>query len=77
MRLRLGGLGSWDEGRAEHRSILDAAAARDPDLAAQRLAVHQARTAALVFGALDPEHDLGRLRTAIRAVAPCAEGALG
>jgi DNA-binding GntR family transcriptional regulator len=75
-RLRFGRLGSWDEGRAEHRGILDAAAARDPDLAAQRLAVHQARTAALVFGALDAEHDLGRLRTAIRAVAPCAEEAL-
>lgn len=75
-RLRFGGLGRWEERRAEHRVILDAAAAHDLELAALGLAVHHARTAALVLRALDPGHDLGRLRTAIRAVAPGAEEAL-
>jgi DNA-binding GntR family transcriptional regulator len=76
-RLRFGGYGIWEDGRAEHRGIVDAAAAGDPDLAAVRLAEHYARTAVLVFGVLEPEHDLGRLHTAISAVAPSAEAALG
>ncbi|HKH10174.1 MAG TPA: GntR family transcriptional regulator [Rubrobacter sp.] len=76
-RLRFGGYGYWDDRRAEHRDIVDAAAAGDPDLAAVRLAEHYARTAVLVFGVLEPEHDLGRLRTTISAVAPGAEAALG
>jgi DNA-binding GntR family transcriptional regulator len=74
-RLRFGDPGSWPERRAEHREILDAAAAGDADLAARRLALHYARTAALVFAVLDPEHDPERLRTAIRSVAPGAEAA--
>lgn len=76
-RLRFGGIGKWEGRRAEHRAILDAAAAADPDLAAERLAAHYAQAAALVFGGLDPDYDLSRLRTAIRAVAPDAEVALG
>ena len=76
-RLRFGGYGIWDERRAEHRGIIDAAASGAPDLAAIRLAEHYARTAVLVFGVLKPEHDLGRLRTAISALAPGAEAALG
>jgi DNA-binding GntR family transcriptional regulator len=75
-RLRFGGFGNWDEGRAEHRNILDAAATGDPDLAAERLATHHAQTAGLVFEALDPKYDLSRLRTTIRTVAPGAEAAL-
>jgi DNA-binding GntR family transcriptional regulator len=75
-RLRFGGRGIWDEPRAEHRAILDAAASGDPDLAADRLSAHYAQAAALVFAALDPQYDLTRLRTAIRAVAPGAEAAL-
>jgi len=75
-RARFGAFGRWDDGRAEHRAILDAAAAGDADLAADRLAAHHARTIPLVFGALDRDHDLGRLRTTIRAVAPGAEAAL-
>jgi len=63
----------WEQRRVEHRAIVDAAAAGDPDLTALRLAEHYVRTAALVFESLDPEHDLGRLRTTIRAVAPGAE----
>ena len=75
-RLRFGAFGNWDDGRAEHRAILDAAASGDADLAADRLAEHYARTIPLVFGALDPDHDLGRLRTTLRAVAPGAEAVL-
>lgn len=75
-RLRFGGFGSWDERRAEHRVIFDAAATGDPDLATDSLAAHYAQAAALVFAALAPDHDLTRLRTAIRTVAPSAEVAL-
>ena len=75
-RLRFGDSGSWHEHRNEHREVLDAAATRDTDLAAERLAVHYARTAALVFEVLDPEHNTERLRSAIKAVAPGAEAAL-
>lgn len=66
----------WEQRRAEHRAIVDAAAAGDPDLAALRLTEHYARTAALIFGAADPDHDLARLRTTIRTVAPGAEDKL-
>lgn len=76
-RLRFGGISVWDDRRAEHRGIIDAAKAGDPELVAYRLVVHYARTAALLFGFWDPKHDLGRLRTTIRAVAPGADAALG
>jgi DNA-binding GntR family transcriptional regulator len=66
----------WDERRAEHRAIFDAAAAGDGDLAAVRLTEHYVRTAVLVFAGLDPDHDLARLRTTIQAVAPGAERSL-
>ncbi len=75
-RVRYGTFGGWDDRRAEHRAILDAAAAGDADLAADRLAEHYVRTVPLVFSALDRDHDLGRLRTTLRAVAPGAEAAL-
>src|SRR4051812_31402681 len=55
-RLRWGMKSIWDQRSAEHRAILDAAAAGDQDLAALRLAEHYARTAGLVFAGLDPEH---------------------
>jgi DNA-binding GntR family transcriptional regulator len=75
-RVRFDAFGSWDDRRAEHRAILDAAAAGDPDRTADRLAEHYARTAALVLDALDADHDLSRLRTTIRTVAPGAQAAL-
>jgi len=75
-RLRFGAFAGWADRRAEHRAILDAAAAGDADLAAHRLVAHYARTIPLVFDALDRDHDLGRLRTTIRVVAPGAEAAL-
>jgi DNA-binding GntR family transcriptional regulator len=75
-RLRFGAAGSWEQRRAEHRGLVDAAAAGDSDLAAERLAAHYAHTARLVFAALDPDRDLVRLRTTIQAVAPGALPAL-
>ena len=75
-RLRFGPFGSWDDRRTEHRAVLDAAASGDADRAAHRLAEHYVRTIRLVFSVLDPNHDLGRLRATIRAVAPGAEAAL-
>lgn len=75
-RLRWGMKSVWAQRAAEHRSIVEAAAARDPDLAALRLAEHYARTAALVFDGIDPDHDLARLRTTMQTVAPGSEGKL-
>lgn len=72
-RLRYGIHSIWPERAAEHRAIVDAAAARDGDLAALRLAEHYARTASLVFAGLDPDHDLARLRTTMQTVAPGSE----
>ncbi len=74
-RVRFGAFGRRDDGRAEHRAILDVAASGDADRAADRLADHHARTFPLVFGVLDPDHDLGRLRATLRAVAPGADAA--
>jgi DNA-binding GntR family transcriptional regulator len=75
-RLRWGMKSIWAERAAEHRRILDAAAAGDTDLAALRLAEHYARTAGLVFAGLDPDHDLARLRTTMQTVAPGSEAKL-
>jgi DNA-binding GntR family transcriptional regulator len=72
-RLRWGMRSIWAERAAEHRAILDAASARDQDLTALRLAEHYARTAALVFAGLDPDHSLARLRTTMQTVAPGSE----
>ncbi len=65
-----------DQRREEHRSIVDAVTAADPDQVAQRLVAHYAHTAALIFAGLDAGHDLARLRTTIATVAPGAEHAL-
>lgn len=75
-RVRFGAIGRWEERRAEHRAILEAAAAGDVDYAADRLAEHYVRTIRLVFGVLDRTHDLTRLRATLRAVAPGAEASL-
>jgi DNA-binding GntR family transcriptional regulator len=56
--------------RAEHRQILDAAAAGDAPATAQALAAHYLMTAKLVAGVLDPDYDLARLRVAIALAAP-------
>jgi DNA-binding GntR family transcriptional regulator len=72
-RLRWGVVSLWEQRAAEHRAIVDAAAARDPDLAALRLAEHYAHTASRIFAGIDPDHDLARLRTTMRTVAPGSE----
>jgi DNA-binding GntR family transcriptional regulator len=72
-RLRWGMKSIWSERSAEHRAIVEAAAAGDADQAALRLAEHYARTAALVFAGIDPDHDLARLRTTMERVAPGSE----
>lgn len=71
-RLRFGAQGEWELRRAEHREILDAAGARDPDLAAELLAGHYLHTVRLVFSVLDPDRDVSRLREALVRVAPSA-----
>lgn len=60
---------------AEHRAMLDAAAAGDPDAVADAIAVHYVRTARLVTESLDPAHRLERLRVTVASVAPGAEAA--
>jgi DNA-binding GntR family transcriptional regulator len=66
----------WDQRRAEHRRILDAAAAGDPELTAERLVAHYARTVRLIFAGLHDDHEPTLLRAAITAVAPGAASAL-
>ena len=66
----------WESRRAEHRRLLDAAAAGDAELASRRLAEHYAVTAGLVFAVLDQSYDPSRLRTALETVAPGTEAML-
>jgi len=71
-RLAFHASGDWSDRRAEHRAILDAAKAREPEAAADRLVEHYAATVGLVFSALDPGRDLTRLRVTFRTLAPRA-----
>ena len=53
--------GGYEERRAEHRSMIDAAAAGDAELTAERLAVHYAAHGASSWSASStPGHDLPR-----------------
>jgi GntR family transcriptional regulator, rspAB operon transcriptional repressor len=61
---------SWAARTPEHRAILDAAAAGDADAAAYHLAAHYLQTAARVFAAIDPTHDLDRLWSAVHGCIP-------
>ena len=60
----------WDQRRAEHRAILDAAGAGDAKLAARRLLEHYGRTVTLIFQGLDADYEPARLRIAFEALAP-------
>jgi DNA-binding GntR family transcriptional regulator len=62
--------GGWPKRRAEHRGILDAAAAGDIDSTVQRVVEHYANTARRVIAGLDPDYQPTLLRTAIQTVAP-------
>lgn len=75
-RLSFGGFGAFADRRAEHRAILTAVQEGQADVAAEKLVTHYADTAEIVFGRLDPDYDLSRLRLTIRTVAPGAEPAL-
>jgi GntR family transcriptional regulator, rspAB operon transcriptional repressor len=56
---------AWSSGSHEHRMILDAALARDADLAARRDAAHLAHTAFGVIELLEPEYEPARLREVV------------
>jgi DNA-binding GntR family transcriptional regulator len=71
-RRRFGAADSWEVRRAEHRAILDAVGEGDRETAADLLADHYLHTVRLVFGELDPDHDLARLRETVAIVAPGA-----
>lgn len=64
-RLAFGVRGKWDLRSAEHRAILDAAAAGDARLAASRLADHYAHTARLIFTGLKEDYEPVRLKAAL------------
>ena len=71
-RRRFGAADSWEARRAEHQAILDAvgtATARPRRTCSPTTTSHTVR---LVFGELDPGHDLARLRETVAIVAPGA-----
>ncbi len=61
----------WEEGRRQHRAILDAAQSGDADAAACALAHHYLTTGRAVVDELAPTYDWGPLR---RAAEYCAGG---
>ena len=67
----------FEERQAEHRELLDAVLDRDADRAVTALARHYVQTLRRVFEALDPEHDLDRIRRTLAVVAPSAVDTLG
>jgi DNA-binding GntR family transcriptional regulator len=60
---------AWAKGVKEHKAILDACIARDPALAAERLARHYSSVVLGLLGMLAPEHEPLAVRTAMRIVA--------
>ena len=62
--------GGYDDRRAEHRSMLDAAVDGDADLTVERLVLHYTHTAMGVITELNPDHVPTVLIAAIEAVAP-------
>lgn len=75
-RLAFGTGPDWATRRAEHRRILDAAAAKDANEAAEALAAHYVSTAQLVTEAVAPGYELSRLRSALGTLAPRAASLL-
>lgn len=66
----------WEQRRAEHRDILDAAAKGDADAAVHHLIEHYGRTAGLIFTGLEPGYDPDHLRTTMRAISKGSEDSL-
>lgn len=59
---------AWTKGIAEHRAILEAAEARDPVAAAERLARHYSTVVLSSIAMLAPEHEPALVRTALRTL---------
>jgi DNA-binding GntR family transcriptional regulator len=59
---------AWSAVAIEHRGILDAFAAGDPQLAGTRLAAHYATTALTVCATLAPDYEPAGVREALRLV---------
>jgi hypothetical protein len=68
--------GGYEGRRAEHRAILDSAAAGEAEAAAEHLARHYTQTVMLVIRQLDPHHDPVLLRTTLETVVSGAAGAV-
>ena len=66
----------WAIRQTEHRAIANAAATGDAERAAELLALHYTRTAALVLARVAPDLKPDRLRATLRQVVPAAEAAL-
>jgi DNA-binding GntR family transcriptional regulator len=62
--------GGYDDRRAEHRAMIDAAAKGDADLTVEKLVLHYTHTAIGVITELDATHVPHVLLAAIEAVAP-------
>jgi DNA-binding GntR family transcriptional regulator len=58
----------WETGASEHAAILDACRARDPDLAASRLARHLARHVITLILLIAPDREPALVRRAVRSV---------
>lgn len=59
---------AWTKGIAEHRAILEAAEARDPVVAGERLARHYSTVVLSSIAMLAPEHEPALVRTALRTL---------
>lgn len=66
----------WDQRRAEHRGIVDAAIEGDADLTVKRLLEHYVGTSSVVFAGLDPDYEPDRLRITCETLAPGSGRAL-
>jgi DNA-binding GntR family transcriptional regulator len=65
---------AFERGMREHRAIVDACLARDPGLAAERLARHYSSVALGTLAVLAPEYDPVLVRTALHSVMQAQAG---
>jgi len=63
-----------ERGMREHEAIVDACLARDPGLAAERLARHYSSVALGTLAVLAPEYDPVLVRTALHSVIQARNG---
>lgn len=67
---------AWSVSMREHREILEACKARDPAIAAERVARHYGTVVLGLIAVIAPEHDPVSIRTALRMICS-AEGVAG